>query len=213
MLNSLIAMRLKSVWLVVLYLTIGFGLIAASGYQEEEPQVYILSPLPGEAVQGVVQIMGTTQIEGFSSYELAFSFRDDPTSTWFLISQGPEPIENGLLGQWDTSPLTDGFYRLRLIVWMIEGDPHVVYVDGIRVRNYTPIETSTPTITPTPEPIPPTPVPVTATPTLYPTPTQLAENKASVTPEQITSAVQIGGIIAVVFLFILGLYTTARNRS
>lgn len=212
MLNSLTAMRLKSVWSVVLYLTITVFLIAASPYQEEEPKIYILSPLPGEAVQGVVSITGSTQIEGFSSFELAFSFRDDPTSTWFLINKGAEPIEDGLLGQWDTSPLTDGFYRIRLVVWKTDGDPVVVYIDGIRVRNYTPIETSTPTITPTPEPIPATTIPPTITPTLNPTPTPLANNDASVSSDQITTAVQVGGILAVVFLVILGLYTAARNR-
>ena len=60
--------------------------------------------------------------------------------TWFLIAQGSQPVENGLLASWDTSLITDGDYRLRadqVVGWIVER----LLLPNIRVRNYTVVET------------------------------------------------------------------------
>ncbi len=105
---------------------------------------------------------------GFSSAELLFSYADNPTGTWFLIQSISELPVDGPLAQWDTTTISDGSYTLRLVIRLADGSEIEQSVAGLRVRNYTPIETETPT------PSTPTIAPVivgTSTPT--PTPTQL----------------------------------------
>ena len=101
-------------------------------------------PTGGEALQGVVAVEGQTAVDGFQFAEVSFAYRSDPTNTWFLIQQSGAPVENGLLANWDTSTITDGDYRLRLQVFFKDGQVREVLVDGLRVRNYSPVETSTP---------------------------------------------------------------------
>lgn len=209
-------MRYNAIWCVFLYLTVSLGLSASNRFQAGL-DVNIQSPSPGEAIQGLVQIIGNSDIEGFVSSELAFSFSSDQTQTWFLIKNSSVPVRNAGLGEWDTSTLTDNTYTLRLTVFRKEGEPIAVIVEGIRVRNYSPIETSTPT--PTPEIVPDepeesasTPVPPTNTPPPEATLTPLAKNPAELSPVQIKSATIRGGILAVLFLIFLGLYAAARRR-
>lgn len=217
MLNSLVAMRLKTIWLLYLCLTTSLSLVAATPFQTSF-EVIIRSPQPGEAVQGLVQITGSTRVEGFISYELSFSFEDDPTGTSFLIQQSREPVNYDVLGEWDTSVLTDGTYTLQLMVERQGGAPVSTFVEGLRVRNYSPIETHTPSplqtfvlqdaLNTTPSSIQPA-----HTPTPKPTLTPLAKNPAELHTSQITSAMVCGGILAIIVLGLLGFYVTARQRG
>lgn len=216
MLNSIVAMRYNSILYVFLDLIVSIGLSASIRFQAEL-DVNIQSPNPGEAVQGLVQIIGNTDIEGFASSELAFSFSSDQTQTWFLIKDSSQPVRNDVLGEWDTSTLTDNTYTLRLTVFRKEGEPILVIVEEIRVRNYSPIETATPTITPVngsdePEESTPTPLLPTSAPPPKATLTPLAKNPAELSPAQIKSSTIRGGILAVLFLIFLGLYSAARRR-
>lgn len=137
-------------------------------------------PVPGQAVQGVVIFTGSTQVDGFASAQIEFRYEDDPLQTWFLIQDNIPAIENDVLASWDTTTITDGSYHLRLSVRKTDGTSIFAEVAGVRVRNYSIIETSmpalplaetrqaspSPTITPliplsTPTPQPPNPVTVT----------------------------------------------------
>ncbi len=109
-----------------------------------EPQARVASPLPGEALQGVVPISGTTDLPGFRLAEVAFAYQADPTGTWFVIQQSSTPVKDGALAAWDTTTITDGIYKLRVQVFLRDGQVKETTLDGLRVRNYTPIETSTP---------------------------------------------------------------------
>lgn len=125
----------------------------------QEPQVEIDAPLEGDALQGVVSIVGATDLPGFRAVEIAFAYQADPTGTWFLIQQGLKAVHRDVLTTWDTTTITDGEYRLRVRVMLDDGKAQEVIVSGLRVRNYTPVEASTPearanqalpTATPTP---------------------------------------------------------------
>lgn len=107
-------------------------------------QISISAPLAGEALQGLVTVTGATQVEGFQSAEIAFAYQSDPTQTWFLIQQSTAGAPEGDMAQWDTTTISDGFYRLRLQVFLANGQVLETVVDGLRVRNYLPVETSTP---------------------------------------------------------------------
>jgi hypothetical protein len=184
------------------------------------PAVALLSPLPGQALQGSIAILANTAVDGFQSAELEFAYANNPADTWFLIEQSNQPIANDTMVEWDTSQISDGAYTLRLTVALQDGSQVSVRVAGLRVRNYTPIETDTPTPAPasatpppkatplpsaTPTPIPPTDMPQPPTPTLMPpNPVELSRGVV---------LLNIGkGALAVIGMFALGgLYAILRG--
>jgi hypothetical protein len=172
-------------------------------------QVSIRSPQVGEALQGQVTITGTSDVAGFVSAEVSFSYTNDPTGTWFLIAARSQPVAQGTLAVWDTTTITDGLYTLRLRVTLGD-DSHVdATIPDLRVRNYTPVETSTPTVVP----VQATPIPNdTATATPFPTPTALPPNPAALSQSGIYASLGYGVVGALLFFLIIGLFAWARRR-
>ena len=207
MLHSDVEMNRSTRSFALLFFAVLIG-VSATGFaphqQEEEAVVSIDSPLPGGAVQGLVLISGTISVEGFQSYQLAFSFSEENDPDWFTISEADTLEEDGILGEWDTATLPDDTYDLRLTVVLADETSIETTVRGVRVRNYSIIETDTPT--PTPE-VSPTATPepeITSTPTpaITPSPTPLAPNPAEVTVTDLQSTLVTGGIAGAV-LFVL----------
>ena len=176
----------------------------------------ILSPQPGQALQGTVPIVVNTAVDGFEAAELAFAYAINPTGTWFTIFQGNQPVAGEALAQWDTSQISDGLYTLRLMVILSDGRQQTVDVAGLRVRNYTAIESDTPTpVTPSATPPPKdTPAPsLTPTPTgtpLPPTPTLQPINPAILGKTEVLVSVAEGGLVAVGLFALAGLYAALR---
>ena len=171
--------------------------------------VVIDSPHPGDVLQGVVPIVGSTAIDGFVSADISFTYADDPTGTWFLIAKSLQPISKSTLVTWDTTVITDGNYVLRLQVTLVDGNMREFLVPELRVRNYTPIET------PIPLPMVPEPTPFpTAAPTLtpFPTPTGLARNPATLAPMDVSASIIYGGLAAILAFIILGIYLWLRRK-
>lgn len=178
----------------------------------------ILSPTQGQALQGSVPIVGNTSLEGFKSAELTFSYSNDPTNTWFLIGQTEETTSAGKIADWDTTTLTDGNYTLRLTITKQDGSQSVVIVPGLRIRNYSPIETATPTPplpsatsapgdtpAPTATPLPsPTLIPLTSTP-LPPNPVQLL-------PRDLGMSLSQGMLVVFVAFAVFGIFLALRRR-
>ena len=192
-----------------------FGVLAQTG---ESSDAEITSPDPGDAIQGIIAITGSTSTSGFISYEVTFGYTNDTTGTWFFISEGEEPVSNGLLAEWDTTTLTDGQYNLRLTVFLQDGRRDHFIVNDVRIRNYSPIETQTPTpsITPTPsgdgpdEIIPTTTI--TSIPTLdVPTPSPLPDNPLEITRSDIGNSLLRGIAGAVVLFLLAGLYISIQR--
>ena len=101
-------------------------------------RVAVLQSLSGgEALQGVVPLVGTLQGEPAFFAEIAFAYAADSSNTWFWIAEHSAPVENSVLTQWDTTTLTDGTYRLRLRVIWGDGAQQEQIIEGLRVRNYT----------------------------------------------------------------------------
>jgi hypothetical protein len=198
------------------------SLVQATASATPEPGVVILSPIPGQALQGLVPIKGNTVENGFMSAELEFSYTHDPTHTWFLINETDKSVADGLLAQWDTTTLTDEIYNLRLTVRLRDGRRDSVTVSGLRVRNYSPIETDTPTpVTPTSTPVPgDTPVPTTTpTPTVTPVPptfTPLPPNPAQLSTQDITTNLGKGALVMLGMFAMMGIYyliSLARKKG
>lgn len=74
----------------------------------------ILSPGMFETVTSPVTVSGSAGGVGFASYRLQAGQGLDP-QTWILISEGNSPVENGVLGVWDTGGL-GGLYTIQLVV-------------------------------------------------------------------------------------------------
>jgi hypothetical protein len=207
------------IWLLLLPKPLALG---AEGFWQQTtptetptltPNAAILAPQAGQAVQGRVPVLANTAVQGFLAAELYFGYVEDPTGTWFLIGQGSEPVTEAEAGTWDTSLITDGNYNLRLVVILQDGTQMERVVNGLRVRNYTPVETDTPTpVIPTDTPLPgekPTAT-VTPLPTITPTPTPLPTNPAEMTDEEITGSLGRGALAAVGAFVFLGVYVWIR---
>ncbi len=152
---------------------------------------------------------GITDVAGFVSAEVAFTYAGDTTGTWFLIATSNQPVNLDTLATWDTTTITDGDYILRVRVYLKDGSSLDVPVPNLRVRNYTPVETPTPAptaILPTATPIP------TLTATPFPSPTPLPTNPAILTPADVSKSIAYGGLGAVFFLIVIGVYLGLRRR-
>lgn len=79
------------------------------------PGVQITSPGVGATLQGTVAVQGTADITNFWYYKLEFGIGENP-SDWSFIGKGDNPVVDGSLLVWDTSPLPSGVYTLRLVV-------------------------------------------------------------------------------------------------
>jgi len=211
-------MRLLKVPIVFFILFLPYGVLAEvkiSPQWQSSTGAVISAPTDGEAVQGGVILRGSTGTEGFRSYEVDFSYDSNPTQTWFLVQESTVPVQDGILAVWDTTTISDGEYSLRLNVNHTDGAVEVIIVKGVRVRNYSPIETNTPgptnaratselgdnetseiaqmTETPTVTPSPPSPTP-------------LPTNPAEVTPYQVGLTMGKGIAITLGIFAILGIY-------
>lgn len=200
-------------------LILGLNLYVISNSLAQEaadPTVDITFPLPGEAVQGLLQIYGTVNVDDIDFYTLEFAYHDSTDQTWFGISKGENIIVGNLLGEWDTSSIPDGTYNLRLTVTRMSFDPIFLIVEGIRVRNYSQIETNTPTPTGTiPTHTPSLDTPIFPTATLEPTtsPTPFPPNSAVVSKEDLQKTLIRGSIGGVVIFITFLIYRATRKRK
>jgi hypothetical protein len=186
---------------LLLLLTLPFLLAQA-------PAVAITSPAPGAILRGEVTITGLTDVPGFASSQLDFSYVSNPTDTWFALQTSAQPAADSPLAVWDTTLITDGDYLLRLRVFLTDGTFQEVTVP-VRVQNDTPIpptpaDASAPSRPevqlPTPFLIAPSPTP-TSTP--RPTPTPLPTNPASLSATAIPASLGRGALV------VLGLFAFA----
>ena len=77
-------------------------------------QVMIASPQNGQEVSGVVEVMGTADIQNFGFYK--FEMKRTEENAWQTIQAGNIPVKEGKLGDWDTRRLSPGEYQLALVV-------------------------------------------------------------------------------------------------
>ena len=97
----------------------------------------ITSPVEGAVLKDVIPITGSTSIEGFQEAALSFTYAQEPIENWFEFASMVDPVTDGLLTQWDTKSITDGDYRLRLQIQLLDGTIKEVIVRDLRIRNYT----------------------------------------------------------------------------
>ncbi len=192
---------------------LAFLLIAA----QDTPLVAINSPISGDAIRGEVTITGTTDILGFASSQLDFSYASNPTDTWFTIQTSTQPVDDSPLATWDTSLISDGSYILRLRVFADDGRFQETTVP-VKIQNDTPIVTPTPVVTSTPNKLDaglPTPFLVASspTPTLTPrpTPTLLPTNAVSMNQIAIYTSLGRGALVIIGLFAFVGIILRFRR--
>ena len=176
----------------------------------QEIVLVITSPQPSQFVQGAVEIMGTNKVPGYQSSTLAFAYAQD-LSTWFVIFDDLSEVQDGLLGTWDTTVLTDGDYTLRLRVTLEDGTQEDLFVEDVRVRNYTPLPTETlEPVTPTISLPTATSVPATAAQP-FPTPTSFPANPLTVSMRDVYENLGKGGLLVLGLFLVVGLFLRMRR--
>ena len=79
------------------------------------PKARLTYPTVKATLRGAVQVFGSACVDNFWYYK--FEFRsEDFADEWHFIQRYEAPVEDGLLGVWDTSPLPAGNYSFRLVV-------------------------------------------------------------------------------------------------
>ncbi len=195
-----------------------FGALGSAQVQfSKPPELEITSPVPGEAVQGLTPIYGSISAGGVRTWELSFRYRGEEIQTWFLIAEKTGVIKDNVLAEWDTSLITDGVYDLRLLAHLENGQSASVIIEGIRIRNYTPIESDTPpptfTSVPTKTIMPPTftPSPTATETPVPPTLTPLPTNPVEISRQNFHNSLFYGAILAAVSFLLIGLYLSIRK--
>lgn len=154
--------------LTLLATTVG-GLVPAPALAEDVARID--SPANGASIVGQVEVRGramTADPSRFSFYRLHYGTGSSPSSLRPIGSPGDQPVESGVLGVWDTTPLVAGEYLLQLTVYDVAGQTTTAHV----VVNVLPAPT------PTPRPN----VPSVLVPTLEPTPAPADEGGPTPTP-------------------------------
>jgi hypothetical protein len=179
--------------------------------------VAITSPAPGSTISGQVTITGVTDITGFTSSQLDFSYVSNPTDTWFALQTSSQPVVDSPLAVWDTTLISDGDYVLRLRVYLDDGSFQEATVP-VKVQNDSPVVTPPPIVTSTPNKLDdqvPTPFLVASspTPTLTPrpTPTPLPTNAASLDQTSIYISLERGALVIIGLFIFAGLILRLRR--
>jgi len=196
-------------------------LISLVFFLAQTANISIASPKPGDILRGQVDIVGSMDVPGFASAELAFSYASNPADSWFIIQTFSQPAPNPTLATWDTTTLTDGDYILHLRVFLQDGSSQDVVISDLKIRNDVPLPTESPTATPTNQFSVPLPIaspvststiqPATALPT-FPSPTPLPANPASVTSSSIYSNFARGALITLVLFAFFSLILRLRKN-
>jgi hypothetical protein len=83
-------------------------------------QLIFIEPTDGAEVSGIVTLIGTVNHPNFGFYKYEVARPGD--AIWLTIQAGKEIVQEGELGQWDTSALSPGEYLLRLVLTDNQGE-------------------------------------------------------------------------------------------
>jgi hypothetical protein len=96
-------------------------------------RIMITAPKPGAEVSGTIEIIGTANVPNFAFYK--YEVAPLGTQNWATISAERVSKKNEKLGEWNTVPLTNGDYFLRLVITDNVGKSLEPCVIAVRVAN------------------------------------------------------------------------------
>ncbi|MCY3781255.1 MAG: hypothetical protein OXG78_13160 [Chloroflexi bacterium] len=184
--RSPILVYLVFVLLILLPLAIGqdnAGAIEPKDMEMVNPEANISFPPPVYVVRDSVDIRGTVTLAGMRNFFVEFrplvldmmSEDSDDADQWFPATLPRiAPVTDDILGSWNTVPLRDGLYELRLTINTDADEPSYFRVSPVRVENNPPEFVAEQQVV---EVVPPTDVPEpTATPDSSPHVTALVNS-------------------------------------
>jgi hypothetical protein len=166
----LIMLRRLGFALAVVILCAALSPVSLGAVRAQSPDqttAIITSPVDGQQLFGLVNITGgASHPSAFDYYTLEYNDQGDPTASWLLVQPlVQQQRQNDVLGAWNTNMVPDGVYRLRLRVFLTDGEVGGEFVvSNLRVINSQP--TPVPTVgssdtslnAPTPGPSPTSPI-------------------------------------------------------
>ncbi len=117
-------------------LAVLMALVCATAVRAQtiNPGTQITLPAKDQTLRGTTTIQGTATSTTFSRYELAYAQEPD-LATWISLGGAVQPVDNGQLGVWNTRPLADGNYALRLQVFGTDGTVSETIIREITLVN------------------------------------------------------------------------------
>jgi hypothetical protein len=136
MLNTrLNAFKISALGVVLaLALVLSYAPGAAPVAAQDVPVARISLPVRGQTLRGGVTIQGTAQSPLFVRFEVAYATEPD-LANWTVLNGVLQPVENSSLAVWNTRPLADGKYALRLQVLNSDGSTNEVLVRDLTITN------------------------------------------------------------------------------
>ncbi len=126
---------LRSHWIMVLWVCAVFiGTPMSTLAQTQGPLARIASPASKQEIKGSVTILGTAQSSTLVRYELAFATEPD-IPNWVVFGGATQSVNTAGLGVWNTRPLIDGEYALRLQVFSANGNVIETVVRNLKIVN------------------------------------------------------------------------------
>lgn len=131
------ALRLSAVVAITLILLAGLSAAVTPALPvaaQSNPLARIISPSSEQSIRGNVTIQGTAASGQFVRYEIAYAAEPDLV-TWTVIGGGTQPVENGVLAVWNTRPLPDAAYALRVQVFNADGSVFEGFARNLKTTN------------------------------------------------------------------------------
>jgi hypothetical protein len=98
------------------------------------PIARITSPIKSQQTRGTVVIQGAATSPNFQRFEIAYAL-EPAGEPWTIIGGSTTPIPGGTLQSWNTRPLPDGDYILRLQVFNTDSTVFETRVTGVKLTN------------------------------------------------------------------------------
>jgi hypothetical protein len=95
-------------------------------------QIDITSPRAGDQIQGSISLKGSANIPNFGFYKYEFS--PIGSDAWAAILASRKSVQDGDLGNWDTSAIATGDYQLRLVVTDNQGNELPACIIPVRIK-------------------------------------------------------------------------------
>ena len=99
----------------------------------QTPEVVIRTPVNGAQLGAPTNIIGSVTGDGLARYVL--SFAQENSNDYYLLAEGIKPVTNGVLGEFDTTFLPDGKYKIRLTGYGANGSTFQEIQVSVQNRN------------------------------------------------------------------------------
>ena len=124
----------RTLLLCPLLTAIGLMPISAPAQQQQTQDIAaITAPTDGQAITGLVTVIGSANHPEFNRYELAYGPEPNPSDAWQTFATVKQPVSNGPLGTWNTGVVPPGMYSLRLRVVRKDSNYTEAFVRGLQV--------------------------------------------------------------------------------